>query len=320
MRILVLGAGAIGGYYGMQLAEAGADVSFLVRPRRAAGLARDGLQVESRGQRLHRMVPTLLAGQAAAPFDLVLLTCKAYDLAEAVEAIAPAVGGASAVLPLLNGVAQYDLLDARFGAGRVLGGLCYIATTMGADGVVRHTSPGDEIHFGDRAGRPSPLAERLAALFAGTPVQAAVADDIVQALWEKWFMIAAGAALTCLLRGTVGEIMAADGGEATAAGMMAECRAIAAALGHAPRSEADERTRRQLTDRQSRWAASMMRDIEAGAPRLEAEHVIGDLIRRGQEAGVAAPLLRAAYAQMQIYDARGAARPLAQPRPDPAVA
>ena len=317
MRILVLGAGAIGGYYGTQLAEAGADVRFLVRPRRAAQLARDGLQVESRGRRLHRAVPTLLAGQVAGPFDLVLLTCKAYDLGEAIEAIAPAVGNASLVLPLLNGMAQYDLLDARFGADRVLGGLCYIATTLGADGVIRHTSPGDEIRFGNRAGRPSPQAEALAALFAGTRVQAQVAEDILQALWEKWCMIAAGAALTCLLRGTVGEIMATEDGEAVAAAMMAECRAITAALGHAPRPEAEERTQRQLTDRGSRWAASMMRDIEAGAPRLEAEHVIGDLIRRGQGAGVAAPLLRAAYAQLQIHNARGAVR-LAQPRPDAA--
>ena len=318
MRILVLGAGAIGGYYGLQLAEAGAHVSFLVRPRRAAQLARDGLQVESRGRRLRRTVPTLLAGQVAPPFDLVLLTCKAYDLGEAVEAIAPTVGGAGTVLPLLNGMAQYDLLDARFGADRVLGGLCYIAAALGADGVIRHTSPGDDIRFGGRAGRrPSPAAGELAALFAGTPVQAAVADDIVQALWEKWCMIAAGAALTCLLRGTVGEIMATDDGEAVAAAAMAECRAIAAALGHAPRPEAEERTRRQLTDAESRWAASMMRDIEAGAPRLEAEHVIGDLIRRGREAGVAAPLLRAAYAQLQIFNARGAAR-LARPHPDAA--
>ena len=230
------------------------------------------------------------------------------------------MGGFRPVLPLLNGMAQYDLLDDRFGADRVLGGLCYIAATLGTDGVIRHTSPGDDIRFGDRAGRPPLAAGRgLAALFAATPVQAAAADDIAQALWEKWCMIAAGAALTCLLRGTVGEIMATDGGEAIAEATTAECRAIAAALGHAPRPEADERTRRQLTDRQSRWAASMMRDIEAGAPRLEAEHVIGDLIRRGQAAGVAAPLLRAAYAQMQVHDARGAARRLAQPRPDPAV-
>jgi 2-dehydropantoate 2-reductase len=168
------------------------------------------------------------------------------------------------------------------------------------------------------AARQGRGAEALAALFAGTAVEARVSDDIVQALWEKWVMIAASAALTCLLRGTVGEIMATDGGEAVAEAMTAECRAIAAALGHAPQPEAEERTRRQLTDAGSRWAASMMRDIEAGAPRLEAEHVIGDLIRRGQAAGVAAPLLRAAYAQLQIHNARGSAPRLAQPRPDAA--
>ncbi|MBV1796590.1 ketopantoate reductase family protein [Siccirubricoccus sp. G192] len=317
MRILILGAGAIGGYYGMQLAEAGADVSFLVRRRRAAQIAQDGLVVQSRGRTLRRAVPTALAGQTTGPFDLILLTCKAYDLPQAIEAIAPATGAASLVLPLLNGMAQYEALDARFGADHVLGGLCYIASTLGPDGIIRHTSPGDAIQFGDRAGRPSAQAEALAALFARTPVEARVSDGIVQGLWEKWCMIAASAALTCLLRGSIGEIMATEDGEAIAEAMMAECRAIATGLGHAPRPDSVERTRRQLTDRQSRWAASMMRDIEQGAPRLEAGHIIGDLIRRGHEAGIAAPLLRAAHAQLQIYNAQGAAR-LAQPRPDAA--
>jgi 2-dehydropantoate 2-reductase len=160
--------------------------------------------------------------------------------------------------------------------------------------------------FGDRAGRLVPQAEELAALFARTPVQASVSDDIVQALWEKWCMLAAGAALTCLLRGSIGEIMATDQGREVAEAMMAECRAIAAALGHEPRPASAEQTRRQLTDPASRWAASMMRDIDQGAPRLEAEHIIGDLIRRGRAAGIASPLLGAAYAQLQIYNARNA--------------
>lgn len=306
MRILFLGAGAIGGYYGLQLAEAGADVTFLVRSGRAAQIARDGLSVQSRGQMLRRAVPTVMAGQLTQPFDLIFLTCKAYDLPQAIEAIAPAVGRGSAVLPLLNGMAHFDVLDERFGAGHALGGLCYIATTLGPDGMIRHTSPGDTILFGDRAGRLVPQAEELAALFARTPVQASVSDDIVQALWEKWCMLAAGAALTCLLRGSIGEIMATDQGREVAEAMMAECRAIAAALGHEPRPASAEQTRRQLTDPASRWAASMMRDIDQGAPRLEAEHIIGDLIRRGRAAGIASPLLGAAYAQLQIYNARNA--------------
>ena len=118
-------------------------------------------------------------------------------------------------------------------------------------------------------------------------------------------MLAPGAALTCLMRGTVGEAMATEDGPAIACGLLAEARAIAAAHGHAPRAPAVAQADRMLTDPQSRWAASMMRDIEQGAPRVEAEHVIGDLIRRGRERGLDSPLLAAAFAHLQVYNARG---------------
>lgn len=307
MRILVLGAGAIGGYYGMHLAEAGADVTFLVRPRRAEVLARDGLVVHSRGEILQRKVAAVLAEEVRGAWDLVFLTCKAFDLDSAMDAIAPAVGAGTAVLPILNGMAHFDSLDARFGADRVLGGVCYIATMLAPDGSIRHTSPNDAILFGDRAGRPSRRADDLAKAFAGTKVNATATTDIVQALWEKWAMIAAGAGLTSLMRGTVGEIMATRTGLATAEGIMAETRGIVTALGHAPRQPSVDQVTKQLTDPASRWAASMMRDIEQNVPRLEVDHIIGDLIRRGAEAGVAAPLLGAVNAQLQIYNARRAA-------------
>lgn len=304
MRILVLGAGAIGGYYGLRLAEAGLDVSFLVRPGRAAQLARDGLVVHSKGEERRRQVPVLLAGAVDRPFDAVLLTCKAYDLGPAIDSIAPAMGPASTVLPLLNGLAHFEALDARFGTGRVLGGVAYIATMLERDGTIRHTSPMDTLIFGDRAGRLTPPVEALAAAFAATPVAARASLEITQDLWEKWAMLAAGAAITCLLRGTVGEVLATADGPAVAARLVAEVRAIAAAHGHAPRPAAQAQADRTLGDPQSRWAASMMRDIQQGAPRLEADHVIGDLIRRGRQVGRAAPLLEAAYAQLQIYNAR----------------
>lgn len=307
MRILILGAGAIGGYYGMHLANAGADVTFLVRPKRAEILARDGLVVHSRGEILQRNVATVLAEEVRGAYDLVFLTCKAFDLDSAMDAIAPAVGAGTAVLPILNGMAHFDALDARFGAERVLGGVCYIATMLAADGSIRHTSPNDTILFGDRTGRPSRHAEGLAQAFAGTRVNATATNEIVQALWEKWAMIAAGAGLTSLMRGTVGEIMATTTGLAAAEGIMAETRGIATALGHAPRQPSIDQVRRQLTDPASRWAASMMRDIEQDVPRLEVDHIIGDLVRRGAEAGVTAPLLGAVNAQLQIYNARRAA-------------
>ncbi len=306
MRILVLGAGAIGGYYGLRLAEAGADVTFLVRERRAAQLDRDGLVLLSKGQETRRPMPHRRAGSPTAPADLMLLACKAYDLESALADIAPALGPDTAVLPLLNGLAHLDALDARFGAGRILGGAAYIAVTLGRDGVIRHTSPGDAIIFGARDGRASRHVEALSSLFAGTAVDARASDAILQELWEKWVMLAAGAALTCLMRGTVGDIMATDAGHDIAEAMIAECRAIAAAQGHAPRPHAAERTQRMLTDPSSRWAASMMRDLEAGAPQLETEAILGDLIRRGAGAGIAAPLLSAAHCHLLVHAARTA--------------
>src|SRR5215207_6299764 len=180
MRILFLGAGAIGGYYGLQLAQAGADVSFLVRPARAAQLERDGLLVQTRGEERRQAVRTLLAGQVDRPFDIVVLTCKAYDLPSAMEAIAPAVDPASVVVPLLNGLAHLDALDARFGPARVLGGVAYIATTLGEDGVIRHASPTDTLLFGDRSGRITPPVEALSAAFAATPVAAHASTNILQ--------------------------------------------------------------------------------------------------------------------------------------------
>ncbi|MBS7811872.1 ketopantoate reductase family protein [Roseococcus pinisoli] len=306
MRILILGAGAIGGYYGLQLAKAGADVTFLVRPKRAEILAREGLVVHSRGEVLQHEARTVLAGELREPYDLVFLTCKAFDLDSAIEAIAPAIGESTALLPILNGMAHFDVLDARFGAERVLGGVCYIATMLAADGGIRHTSPSDTILFGRRDGAPSPQSTQLAEAFARTKVNATATPEIVPALWEKWAMIAAGAGLTSLMRGTVGEIMTTSTGPATTEGIMAETLAIVSALGHPPRQPARDQMRKQLTDPASRWAASMMRDIEQNAPRLEVDHIIGDLLRRGAEAGVQAPILAAANAHLQLYNARRA--------------
>ena len=289
MRILFLGAGAIGGYYGRQLAQAGADVAFLVRPGRATQLEAEGLGGTDAGRDAAATGAHHPAGQLNGSFDAVMLTCKAYDLPTAIEAIAPAVGPASVVVPLLNGLAHLDALDARFGAARVLGGVAYIAATLMPDGTINHTSPMDTLLFGDRSGDPS--VEALSAAFAATPVAAKASTDILQDLWEKWCMLAAGAAITCLLRGTIGEVLATEDGAGVASALVGETRAIAAALGHAPRPPAIAQAGRTLGDPQSGWAASMMRDIQQGASRLEAEHIIGDLIRRGRAAGVEVPML-----------------------------
>src|SRR3984957_10461359 len=139
MRILVVGAGAIGGYFGGRLLEAGRDVTFLVRPRRQAQLAKTGLIIRSRFGDVTMPAPLpVTADTWHQPFDLILLSCKSYDLESAADSFAPAVGSNTAILPLLNGMGHMDYLGARFGAGAVLGGQCVISVTLDGDGHILH--------------------------------------------------------------------------------------------------------------------------------------------------------------------------------------
>jgi 2-dehydropantoate 2-reductase len=303
MRILVVGAGGIGGYFGGRLLEAGRDVTFLVRPRRALELARTGLSIRSPlGDVTMPAPPTVTAERLAGPFDLVLLSCKAYDLEGAMDSVAPAVGADSAILPLLNGMAHLDLLEARFGARHVLGGQCLISTMLDPDGRILHLNDTHLLSFGERDGSRSARTEAIASALSGARFEARLSEAIVQDMWEKWVFIATSAGITSLMRATVGDIVAADAaGLATA--LLDECSAIAARHGHAPREPSLQRSRTMLTAAGSRLTASMLRDIERGAP-IEAWHIVGDLLRRGGDKTDHSPLLRIVYAHLKAYEAR----------------
>ena len=304
MKILVLGAGALGGYYGARLLEAGAEVTFLVRQHRAAQLQEGGLVVQSPLGNVERTVNTIAREQVTPDYDLVLLTCKTYDLDHAITAIAPAVGERTGILPLLNGVATYDILDQHFGTGRVLGGVAYIATMLAPSGHIRHLSPGDTLLIGPRTEATKALAASFYEVVSHTPGTRRLSEDIAQALWEKWVMIAAGAAMTCVMRGPIGTILTTQDGRALMTQAMDECAAVARLSGHALRPAAVHTMHGTLLDETSPWAASMMRDIDHQAPRLEADHIVGDMIRRAQRFGVDVPLMRVAYAHLQVYEAR----------------
>ena len=142
MRVLILGAGGTGGYFGGRLFEAGCDVTFLVRPARAERLRTQGLVIKSPLGDARLAVPVIASDSLAADYDLVLLSCKAYDLADAVQTIAPAMQRPGVtLLPLLNGLAHFDVLDSAFGAQKVLGGLCHISATLNAAGEIEHLNP-----------------------------------------------------------------------------------------------------------------------------------------------------------------------------------
>ncbi|MCG6874466.1 MAG: 2-dehydropantoate 2-reductase [Betaproteobacteria bacterium] len=306
MKILVLGAGGVGGYFGGRLAQAGSDVTFLVRERRAAQLRADGLVVQTPDGEFRVPAQAVQRHEISAPFDLVLLTCKAYDLDSAIDTIQPAVGPDTVVVPLLNGLAHLDRLDAAFGAGRVIGGSCGIAATLTPEGVVKQMSPFHWMRFGDRSGKPRTQVQKLAAAYAGTPVDASAVPDILLVMWEKFVLLTTLAACTCMMRGSVGDVLATPDGEATMRELLDTCIDTAKAAGHAPRAESLTQTESLLFARGSSFSASMLRDIERGGP-TEADHIVGDMLRRARSAGLDARLLAAAYTHLRVYEGHRAA-------------
>lgn len=302
MRILVVGAGAIGGYFGARLIAAGRDVTFLVRTRRAEQLRRDGLVVISPLGNLNLPTPQLVsADKLSGAYDLIIVSSKSYDLEGSIRDFAPGVGPKSRVLPLLNGMRHLDVLDARFGAERVLGGVARISSTLDADGRIQQLGSFNALAFGARVPGAEPLIDAIAAALRVSGFEAHLSSDILLEMWEKWVFIAAAASTTTLMRATVGDILAA-GARDVPERLMQECAAVAAENGFAPRDAATNAGLAVLTAPGSAFTASMLRDIEQGS-RIEADHIVGDLLRRAKNPPRTS-LLATAYAHLRAYEAR----------------
>jgi 2-dehydropantoate 2-reductase len=303
MRMLVLGAGALGGYYGGRALEKGLDVTFLVRPRRAEQLARHGLVVESASGDIRRPVSTI--AQAGPGFDVVLLTAKAYDLESAMAAIAPAVEAGAAVLPVLNGMQHMDRLTEAFGRDRVWGGLAQISATLGTDGVIRQTGRWARLVWGEQDGRMDGKAAALAALLGSQPgFECSAVPDIAQRMWEKMVFIATLAGATVLFRAAVGDIQRAGGGPLMEA-LLERNAAAAASRGHAPSEAALKAARTALGDRESVITASLLKDLEGGGPN-EADQILGFMADLARAAGVPDELQRAAWVHAKAQAERRA--------------
>ena len=306
MRILIVGAGAIGGYFGGRLLEAKRDVTFLVRPRRAEELERDGLIVRSPLGNVDYPDPPYVLSQALdTPYDLILLSCKAYDLDAAMESFAAAVGAETMILPLLNGMAHLDRLAARFNHVNVLGGQCLISVDRDASGTIVHLNDTNQLTFGELDGQVTVRIQRVTDELAGAGFEANLSSSILQGMWEKWCFIATGAGITCSMRSTVGDVLAA-GGESLVLRLLDECAEIAASAGYPLRPQAHERFVNMLTTPGSKMTSSMRRDIERGAA-IEVEHMFGDLVARRDAAGLSTAdlsVLEFAYTHLKAYEAR----------------
>jgi 2-dehydropantoate 2-reductase len=302
-RILVAGAGATGGFFGARLAGHGRDVTFLVREQRAAVLRERGLRVTGPdGDEVIRPQLVTAAGLDAR-YDVILLAVKATALGPAIADLAPAVGNRTAVVPFLNGMGHLAALNERFGPGRVLGGVVKVATELEADGTIRQLAPGASMVIGEQDGQLTARASGLADLLSGAGFEVSQSAGIIAAMWHKWVFIAAVGALTGLLRGSVGEIVAQPGGAAAGPAILAEAAAVAAAAGYPlPPAERDA-TLAVLSRAGSAMTSSLSRDLRAGR-RTEAEPILGDLARRAAQAGLRTPLIDLATLALRVHESR----------------
>ena len=311
MKILILGAGAVGGYWGARLHQSGADVTFLLREKRAEKVRKESLVVKSPKGDAVLPVKVVTKGGEGGPYDVVILACKAYDLESAMESIASAVGKDTTIVPMLNGHAHFATLDKKFGPEKVAGGLARISGMLGPNGEILH-SGASGVSFGERGGKPARAAlKELDAACKKAGIEGGVNSNIDQDLWDKWIMLATIAGMCTSMRGNIGDIVETEDGAAIVLETLEESRKVAAAEGHVPSDRVLAGIQSMLTQKGSKAVASILGDMEKGGP-AEGKQIVGDMLARARKAGIAAPNLRFAYAHLQAYEARRARGGLAK--------
>ena len=300
MRILVVGAGATGGYFGARLAQAGQDVTFLLREKRALAVQRDGLTVHSPHGDFHFQPSVLQASQLTGPYDLILLTVKSFGLEAAIKDIAPVVGEQTMILPVLNGMKHIETLSQRFGEHALLGGLCKINATLDADGHIHQMTPMHQIYYGELSGEKTARIQRVDQAFKEAGFEAFLSETIMTDLWEKWLLLCSFGAITCTMHGNIGRVASAPGGTEFATGIVNEALTTMKAFGYAERAAAVAKVKEAVTDKHSEQTSSMYRDMTQGNP-VEADQIVGDLVERAIRVGINVPLLQAAYTHLCVY-------------------
>jgi 2-dehydropantoate 2-reductase len=299
MRILVVGAGATGGYFGARLAQAGRDVTFLVRERRFQQLQQSGLVLKTPSGT--EVIQPQLAQSASleGQFDLIILTVKSFGLDQAIKDIAPAVGPDTLIMPILNGMRHIDTLRARFG-DKVIGGLCKINATLGDNGEVMQMTPLHILYYGALNGDNDARLQRVNDALSSAAFDTVFAENIISELWEKWLLLSTLGAVCCIARGNTQQVLTSQGGEALLQTIFGEVLAVLSAEGYQQRPAVTAKIFETLNNPRAAMTSSMYRDLTQGF-EIEADQVIGDLLVRGARSGVVTPLLNAVYVNLQVY-------------------
>jgi 2-dehydropantoate 2-reductase len=302
MKILIVGAGGIGGYFGAKLMNAGADVTFLLRDKRYHLIQQNGLTVETPKGIFTVRPKALLADQLEPSYDLIILAPKAFDLADSLNSVTKA-SSKGVLLPFLNGLSHMESLDKQFGRDRVMGGVAHIAAMITDSGSVKQLTDLNMLTTGHRDSAHQGLAREFYDLCKKSDFDSAFSENIDQVLWDKWVFLATLAGMTTLCRGSVGEIVATPYGGDLIRAMYEECCLIAKASGQAIDDAPKVKALEMLTKVGSPFTASMLRDLISGQ-KTEHEHILGQMIKKGDHFNVSCQLLKMAHTQIVVAQSK----------------
>ncbi|MCU5212535.1 2-dehydropantoate 2-reductase [Bacillus paranthracis] len=301
MRILVLGAGGVGGFFGGRLVEKGEDVTFLVRSKRKKQLEERGLVIRSVNGDFSFQPKLITKEDQTAPFDVILFSTKAYHLNEAIQDLKPFVGESTVIIPLLNGIAHVSLLQKEFGEEKVIGGLCFIETTLNDQGEIVQTSAANRLMFGEMKSQDSERIKHISKAFAGTKSSFILSENITQDMWHKYLFITVMSGVTTLMRAPIGPIRESEGGRDFIQNLFEECMEIMRCVG-APIKDNIVQEHMKIIDKISySMKSSMQRDMEKGSS-IEAKHLQGYLLDVAEQFSIEAPLLGAVYQNLKVYE------------------
>lgn len=301
VKFLIVGAGAVGGFFGGKLLEKGEDVTFLVREGRKQILQEKGLVIKSEMGSAKLLPKLIMKGEAAGPFDVILLSTKAYHLDQAIEDVRPYVGENTIILPLLNGMAHFEKLDQKFGKEKVIGGLCYIEATLDREGAIIQKGPMHTVIFGERTGEKTDRILKLAAAFEGTKVNFQLSMNIEQELWNKYLFIATMSGITTIMRAPIGPICELPSGKETIKRLINEIITVMQKVGAPVTEQLESIQMEKITSLDPEMKSSMQRDMEKGLP-IEGEHLHGYLLQIAKQHNIEVPILETVYTNLKVYE------------------
>lgn len=304
MKTLVLGAGAIGGYIGGRLNEVGADVTFLVRNARKSQLDKNGLSLHSVFGNVHASVVTTSVDELLPIYNLVILTCKAYDLESSMRDAAPALAEDATIVPILNGLGHIENLNQFFGQEKVLGGTIKLSAERLSNGTIKHLNDWHWLHLGEQQGGSSHRLTKIIEQFDKTVgLDAVYSENIMQQMWEKFVHLSTAASMTCLMRANSGQIISTDEGTDLFLHMLQITSEVAKASGYPPSKKFMDSYQTLFSDPEGKYVTSMLRDIEIGNC-TEGKHIIGLMLDYARKLNINSTLLSAAYTHLQAYEIR----------------